>query len=217
MKKLSLVLMFLCFGLSASAQIEIGVQLSPNIAGNRFVAEDAYNFRNSNNLRFGVGVIADYFFSQNYAISTGLFYRTKGGKITYTHNSGTVSTSGSDNVSIQYLQLPVTLKLFTNEIAPGTILYVQVGTALNTKVSAEVNDKKIINNEKMIKRFNIFEIDALLGTGVEFTLGQSTKLLAGVSYHRGLSDIDDYYEKLFSDRNISVKNNVINLDFGVKF
>ena len=217
MKKLSLVLMFLCFGLSASAQMEIGVQLSPNIAGNRFIAEDAYNFRNSNNLRFGVGVIADYFFSQNYAISTGLIYRTKGGKITYSHNNGTATTSGSDNISIQYIQLPVTLKLFTNEIAPGTILYVQVGTALNTKVAAEINDRKIINNEKMIKRFNIFEVDAILGTGVEFTLGQSTKLLAGISYHRGLTDIDDYYEDLFNDKNISVKNNVINLDFGVKF
>ncbi|MFT2009228.1 outer membrane beta-barrel protein [Pontibacter sp. 13R65] len=217
MKKLSLLLMFLCFGLSASAQIEIGVQISPNIAGNRFIAEDHYNFRNSNNLKIGVGVVADYFFAQNYAISTGLFYRSKGGKITYSHNNGTATISGSDNISIQYIQLPVTLKLFTNEIAPGTILYVQVGTAINTKVAAEVNDRKMINSQKMIKRFNIFEVDAILGTGVEFTLGQSTKLLAGLSYHRGLTNIDDYYDNQLGDRNISVKNNVINLDFGVKF
>ncbi|WP_255474245.1 outer membrane beta-barrel protein [Pontibacter qinzhouensis] len=217
MKKLLFLLMFLCFGLSASAQIEIGVQLSPAIAGNRFIAEDAYNFRNSNNLKIGVGVVADYFFAQNYAFSTGLFYRSKGGKISYNYNNGTSITTGSDNLSIQYIQIPITLKLFTNELAPGTILYVQVGGSLNTKVAAEVNDRKVINNEKMIKRFNIFEVDALLGTGLEFTIGQSTKLLAGLSYHRGLSDIDDYYEKLFSNRNISVKNNVVALDFGVKF
>ncbi|GAB3822948.1 hypothetical protein GCM10028895_28740 [Pontibacter rugosus] len=44
------------------AQIEIGLQVSPTISGNRFIAEDRYNFeKESNSLRLGVGVIADYF------------------------------------------------------------------------------------------------------------------------------------------------------------
>jgi len=201
------------------AQVEIGLQLSPTISGNRFVAEDRYGFeKESNKLRLGVGVVVDYFFAQNYAFSTGLMYRGKGAEISYieTDDSGAPRRL-KDDITVQYIQLPVTLKLFTNEVAPGTILYFQVGGALNTKVAAQVNDKKVINNEKVIKRFNIFEADAILGGGVEFQLGQSTKVFGGLTYHRGLTDIDDFYEKKFGDKNISVKNNGVSLDFGLKF
>ena len=216
-------MLFLVAGFSAMAQVEIGLQVSPAITGNRFVAEDKYRLEKENSsLRLGVGVIADYFFAQNYAFSTGLFYRSKGSEISYNYtredgSGATTTTSGKDDIALQYIELPVTLKLFTNEVAPGTIAYFQVGGSLNTKVAAQVNDKKVINGEKVTKRFNIFEADAILGGGVEFQLGQSTKLFGGLTYHRGLTDIDDYYEKLLGDKNISVKNNGVSIDVGVKF
>ncbi len=216
-------MLFLCAWFTSMAQVEIGLQLSPTISGNRFVAEDRYNFeKESNKLRLGVGVVVDYFFAQNYAFSTGLMYRSKGAEITYDYSrqNGDGSSeriSGKDDISVQYIELPLTLKLFTNEVAPGTVLYFQVGGSLNTKVAAQVNDKKVIDSEKVIKRFNIFEVDAKLGGGAEFQLGQSTKVFAGLTYHRGLTDIDDFYEEKFGDKNISVKNNGVSLDFGLKF
>lgn len=222
MKKITLLMLFFVAGYSAMAQVEIGLMVSPTIAGNRFIAEDRYNFeKESSNLRLGVGVIADYFFAQNYAFSSGLFYRSKGAEISYSYTretgGSTVTTRGQDDLSLQYIELPVTLKLFTNEIAPGTIAYFQVGGSLNTKVAAQVNNKKVINGERVTGRFNLFEADALIGGGAEFQIGQSTKLFGGITYHRGLTDIDDYYEDLFGDRNISVKNNGVSIDFGVKF
>ncbi|GAB3822951.1 hypothetical protein GCM10028895_28750 [Pontibacter rugosus] len=149
-------------------------------------------------------------------------YRSKGAEISYnyTRSNGDGSTeniSGKDDLTIQYIEIPLTLKLFTNEVAPGTVAYFQVGGSLNTKVAAQVNDKKVIDSEKVIKRFNIFEADVLLGGGAEFQMGQSTKLFAGLTYHRGLTDIDDFYEKRLGDKNISIKNNSVSLDFGVKF
>lgn len=219
MKKIALLMLFLCAGFTSMAQIEIGLQVSPTISGNRFVAEDRYHFeKESNNLRLGVGVIADYFFAQNYAFSTGLIYRGKGAEISYTAtDTDGNSITEKDDLTIQYIELPLTLKLFTNEVAPGTIVYFQVGGSLNTKVAAQVDDKKVINSEKVIKRFNIFEADVLLGGGAEFQMGQSTKLFAGLTYHRGLTDIDDFYEERLNDKNISLKNNGVSLDFGVKF
>ncbi|WP_237151128.1 porin family protein [Pontibacter actiniarum] len=223
MKKIALLMLFLCAGFTSMAQIEIGLQVSPTISGNRFVAEDRYHFeKESNNLRLGVGVIADYFFAQNYAFSTGLIYRGKGAEISYNYTRENADGSveqikDKDDLTIQYIELPLTLKLFTNEVAPGTIVYFQVGGSLNTKVAAQVDDKKVINSEKVIKRFNIFEADVLLGGGAEFQMGQSTKLFAGLTYHRGLTDIDDFYEERLNDKNISLKNNGVSLDFGVKF
>jgi len=223
MKKLTFLFLFLCFGYGAAAQVEIGLMVSPTVSGNRFIAEDRYNFeKENNNLRLGVGVVADYFFAQNYAFSTGLVYRSKGSEISYNYtreeNGTTVNLQGKDDIAIQYIELPLTLKLFTNEIAPQTILYFQVGGSLNTKVAAKVNDKKVIDGEKTSKRFNIFEAAVMLGGGTEFQFGESTKLFAGLTYHRGLSDIDNkYYSNLLGDKNISLKNNGVSLDVGVKF
>ena len=216
-------MLFLVAGFSAMAQVEIGLMLSPTITGNRFIAEDRYNFeKESSSLRLGVGVVADYFFSQNYAFSTGLIYRSKGSEISYNYTredgaGSTVTTRGKDDISLQYIELPVTLKLFTNEVAPGTIAYFQVGGSLNTKVAAQVNNKKVIDGDRVGKRFNIFEADAILGGGVEFQMGESTKIFGGITYHRGLTDIDDYYEKQLGDKNIALKNNGVSIDVGVKF
>jgi hypothetical protein len=210
-------MLFFVAGFSAMAQVEIGLQISPAIAGNRFVAEDKYGFEKENSsLRLGVGVIADYFFAQNYAFSTGLFYRSKGSEISYLSPDGS-SARLQDDISLQYLAIPVTLKLFTNEVAPGTILYFQVGGSLNTKVAAQVNGKKVIDGNKVTKRFNIFEADAILGAGAEYQIGQSTKIFGGLTYHRGLTDIDDFYEERLGDKNISLKNNGVSIDVGVKF
>lgn len=223
MKKLTLLMLFLVAGFSAMAQVEIGLMLSPTITGNRFIAEDRYNFeKESSSLRLGVGVVADYFFSQNYAFSTGLVYRSKGSEISYNYtredgSGATITTSGKDDISLQYIELPVSLKLFTNEVAPGTVAYFQVGGSLNTKVAAQVNNKKVIDGDRVGKRFNIFEADALLGGGVEFQMGESTKIFGGITYHRGLTDIDDYYEKQLGDNNIALKNNGVSIDVGVKF
>ncbi|WP_439880455.1 porin family protein [Pontibacter sp. MBLB2868] len=222
MKKLAILLLFLLSGYASMAQIEIGLMLSPTISSNRFIAEDKYNFeKESSKLRLGVGVVADYFFAKNYAFSTGLMYRSKGSEITYSYtrdeNGSSVTTNGKDDITLQYIELPLSLKLFTNEVAPGTLVYFQVGGSLNTKVAANVNDKKVIDGEKAIKRFNIFEADAILGGGAEMQMGESTKLFAGLTYHRGLSDIDDYYSELLGDKNISLKNSGFSIDVGVKF
>jgi hypothetical protein len=222
MKKITLLLLFLVAGFTSMAQIEIGLMVSPTISSPRFIAEDKYNFKNEGGkLGLGVGVVADYFFAQNYAFSTGLVYRSKGGELSYSYtrdeNGSSTTTKGKDDNSLQYVELPLSLKLFTNEVAPGTIVYFQVGGSLNTKVSANVNGKKVIDSEKVLKRFNIFEADAILGGGAEFEMGESTKIFTGLTYHRGLSNIDDHYNKVLGDKNISIKNSGFSLDVGVKF
>lgn len=219
MKKLSLLFFFLSIGFSSIAQVEIGLQVSPTIAGNRFIADNNYNFeQTSSNLHIGLGIVVDYFFAHNYAFSSGLMFRGKGGEYSYNFNQTDGSNrSAKDDIDLQYLEIPVSLKLFTNEVAPAVNLYFQVGGSLNTMIAAKVNDQKVIGGIRASKRINTFEADALLGTGAEMAIGQSTKFLAGLTYHHGLSNIDNYYSKEFSDKNIAIKNNYLSIDFGIKF
>ncbi|WP_066506280.1 porin family protein [Rufibacter sp. DG15C] len=211
---------------NASAQVEIGVKISPSLAFSRTIAQDKYKFEaEGSKPGFGVGVVADYFFGTNYAVSGGLTYNIKGGNVSYDYSypdpasTGTIRVQGKDELSLQYLEIPIALKLFTNEITTDTRFYFQAGTSLNTMLNAKVNEKKVDDGgDKFTKRFNTFEIDVLIGVGAEKKIGESTKLFAGITYHRGLTDADDaYYADLFGDDKVELKNNSFSLDLGVKF
>ena len=203
----------------AFAQWEIGIKITPSIAGSRVVAPREYNFKGLNaKTHFGGGVIADYFFAENYAFSTGLIYNARGAGVSYVDPGTSPAPNYSDEFSIQYLEIPVTLKLYTNDIATDTKLYFQAGGSLNPRISAKVNNDKLdATNKKNSKHFNFMDISALIGAGAEKQVGESTKVFAGFSYHRGLFDIDNYYEDRFNSKNIEIKNSYFALDLGMKF
>ena len=220
MKRIFFFAAFFLMTSVAFAQWEIGIKLTPSIASNRVVAPDNFNFKSLNaKTHFGGGVIADYFFSENYAFSTGIIYNARGAGVSYSYIPATGPViQGSDEFSIQYLEIPVTIKLFTNDIAPDTKLYFQAGGSLDPRISAKVNNDKLdANDEKNTKHFNIMDVSALIGAGAEKQLGESTRIFGGLSYHRGLADIDNFYEDQFNNDRIEIKNNYVALDLGLKF
>jgi len=220
MKRVFFFAAFFLMTSAAFAQWEIGLKLTPSIAGNRVVAPDNFNFKNLNaKTHFGGGVIADYFFTENYAFSTGLIYNARGAGVSYNYTPATgARLQGSDEFSIQYLEIPVTLKLYTNDIATDTKVYFQAGGSLDPRISAKVNNDKLdANDNKNTKHFNFMDISVLIGAGAEKQVGESTKVFGGLSYHRGLADIDNYYEDQFGTKNIEIKNSYFALDLGLKF
>ena len=219
MKKLLLAVCCLFMSSAAFAQWEIGIKISPSIATNRVVAPDEFNFEPLNaKTHFGGGVIADYFFGENYAFSTGIIYMGKGAGVKYNYSNGTTTIAGSDEFGIQYLEIPVSVKLFTNDIATDTRLYFQAGGSLDPRISAKVNgDKLDAADKKYTTHFNLMDISALIGAGAELQMGESTKIFGGLSYHRGLIDIDDSYEESFDNKNIEIKSTYVALDLGLKF
>lgn len=227
MKKLLFTLLALAGTSTAFAQVEIGVKLSPSISSLRTEGPSANKFENSDTkLSLGGGLLVDYFFGENYAFSTGLFLTGRGGSFTYSDVSNGVSGqafTSKQKLAIQYLELPATVKLFTNEVSPGTRVYFQLGGALATPVGARINGEKFYTdpatNEETKAFSHVFFFDAnvLLGAGAEYQLGTSTKILAGLSYHRGLVDIDRYLQKTRGFDNVSIKNSEFALDLGLKF
>jgi len=220
MKRVFLAAVFCLMTSAAFAQWEIGLKITPSIAGNRVVAPNEYNFETLNaKTHFGGGVIADYFFSENYAFSTGLIYNARGAgvKYSFTPTTGT-RQQGSDEFSIQYLEIPVTIKLYTNDVATDTKVYFQAGGSLDPRVSAKVNNNKLdADDKKNTKHFNFMDVSVLIGAGAEKQVGESTKVFGGISYHRGLFDIDNYYEDRLDTKNIEIKNSYFALDLGLKF
>ncbi|RZK28726.1 MAG: PorT family protein, partial [Hymenobacter sp.] len=146
MKKLLLTVAALALAPAAFAQVEIGLKISPSISYLRPDGNSDYQFNSEGSkFSFGGGIFMDYFFGENYAFNTGLFLTGKGG--TYSYREPVFTPGGApiitkQKLAIQYLELPLTLKLFTNEVAPDTRIYFQVGGSLAVPVQARINGEK---------------------------------------------------------------------------
>ena len=226
MKKLLFTLLALAGTSTAFAQVEIGLKLSPSITSLRTDGPSGNKFENGDTkLSLGGGLLVDYFFGENYAFSTGLFLTGRGGTFTYEESDPIRSFRGavSQKIAIQYLELPATVKLFTNEVSSGTRVYFQLGVAVAVPVGMRINGEKrfldpATNQEtKASDHIKFIDGNALIGSGVEYQLGTNTKVFAGLSYHRGLVNIDSYFIDERKMKDVTIKNGEVALDLGIKF
>ncbi|OON70574.1 porin family protein [Hymenobacter sp. CRA2] len=225
MKKALLALALVTGGAvtTASAQVEIGLKVSPSISSLAASSPSQYNFDKDGGLaNIGGGLVVDYFFGQNYAFSTGLQLTGKGGTITYNEPAIAGNPLLKQKVRLQYVEVPVTVKLFTNEVATDVKVYFQVGGVLSGLTGGRINGEKYFtdfNNEQKRSRSHFLFADAGLlgGTGVEYQLGQSTKVFAGISYHHGLLNVDRFFDNTRKYKDVSIKNREVALDLGLKF
>lgn len=204
MKKF-LFLLFILFSVGSMAQVKLGLKLAPVISSNR-AKNDAQTVENDGSkMKFSVGLVADKVLSDTYYLSSGLIYLPK--RASFRNADGSVE----EEYKLQYLQIPATLKLFTNELAPDMKAYLQVGAALEIKVFDEAEDPTFTNIEK----FTPIDIPVILGAGIEYRAGINTTLFGGFSYQRGLINTVNEASAAFED--LQLQSTIFSIDLGVKF
>ena len=208
MKKTCLFLLGLLLAFGAEAQSKIGIKLSPTLSTNRIKYDGKDKAFSSDGVggRFVFGPIYDHFLTENYSFSTGLLYAPK--RVGLEIRQG--GTSTTESYRLQYLQLPVTLKLFTNELALDTRLFFQLGGLFDIKIS-----EKADADVPVVDRFQFFDAGVHLGIGVEHRLGYNTVLFGGFFYNRGLVNAAAKTTGL-ADK-LRINNDLLGLDLGVKF
>ena len=156
---------------------------------------------------FTYGVLADIPFSENYYFSTALTVSTL--------NAKAIEPGGGKSIyKLQYLEMPLTLKLKTKEME-NRRFYGQFG--LNTGVN--IGSKRDIiytnsslqneKNEEIGDLINSFRAGLILGGGAEWKVAENMSVLTGLSFSNGFSDIFDGEAK--------AKNSYIALNLGVFF
>ncbi|MEZ4799039.1 MAG: porin family protein [Flavobacteriales bacterium] len=219
MKKITLVTLVLLSTLLTQAQdfqkYKIAAVVNPGVAwikpDSKFITDEG------NTLRFGFGINMDIHFTENYAFGTGLTISRQGGNLSY------LETGKKDNVEyvwsktreykLQYAEVPLSLKLRTNEI--GYITYWgQFGIIPGININAKGNDDidyllektqlnidgsltwttsdrpSITNEDEDIKDdIKIFRVGLLIGAGIEYSLSGNTSVVAGIVYNNGFSNI----------------------------
>jgi hypothetical protein len=155
------------------------------------------------------GPVYDHFITDNYSFSTGLLYAPKRVGLERRHpNDPTKNRAESYN--LQYLQLPATLKLFTNELALDTRIFFQLGGITEIKI----NEKPMNKVDPIVTRFQFFDVSLHLGAGVEHRLSYNTILFGGFFYNRGLINAAAKTPELDGLR---INNDLLGLDLGIKF
>lgn len=208
MKKLLFLTILLVSVMSVQAQVKFGLKAAPTLSFNRVDSESntaSYN-PDGLGLRMQIGPIVDFEFKENHYFSTGVIFATKRVGINV---RSTANPSGiTQDYSLHYLQIPLTLKLFTEEVGLDKKIYFQVGGTLDvrTKGDTEPND--------FVTKFNFMDATALLAVGIEYGFGIDTKLFGGIIYQRGLFNVIN--ESATGD-DWTVQNDLLGLEFGITF
>ena len=175
---------------------------------------------NGINLGFSYGLIGDFNFAENYSFSTGLTITSINGKTTEINPSPyhdpmvtTNPTPYELKYMLQYVEIPLTVKLKTEKV--GLVRwYGQFGLSNNFNIGAKqnvsVNGRRIIDGMHIKKDINFYRAGLILGGGLEYDIAKSTSVTTGITFNNGFTDITD-------DKNRSVKNHYIAINFGVFF
>lgn len=226
MKRTILLCFMLLLSVSAFSQLRLGLRFSPGLSFNRAMEQNPSDTLNVSErgvgLRFFAGPEFNFILGDNYVFTTGIWYATRRAGVTIT--DAEVGDLLKAVYNLQYLQLPVTMKLFTNDIAVDTKLYFQLGGTLDTKLNERRHRVQV--SDISIEKFRRFDASIVIGTGVQLQMGQNTCLFGGISYTRGLINSIRLNQQAFvkngefidpADLDIRLNNDLLAIDMGLRF
>ncbi len=182
-------------------KLHFGLKAAPSLA---WLMTDTKGISsNGTKFGFGYGLITEFNFSSHYSFATGVDINYRGGKLKSEFHSNDSTTSTAEaNYTLQYVEIPITLKLKTNEIGYFTY-FLQFGlepgfnirSKANTKTTTKIASNPVVvtedNDEDIKDGINNFNVSMIIGGGLEYTLSGSTTLLTGITFNNGFLDIYD--------------------------
>ena len=218
----------------------LGLHFSPTIS---WLSVNTGGYSNEGTrVGFAYGLSTEFYMAKNYLFSTGVSLNSVGGKIKYEGvydlNGVLAPSTITQSIKINYIDIPVTLKLKTNQI--GYISYygnfgLNLGLRYQSKSNFEYNDfanvtESDVNTSSNIKFMNI---NLVVGGGVEYNLSGNTNLMLGITYNNGFvnvldektylldasgkATIDNNGSAVKSDKNASANINYFTLNVGIYF
>ncbi|MBS3771155.1 MAG: porin family protein [Bacteroidales bacterium] len=164
---------------------------------------------------FNGGMNFDNYFAQNYAFSTGASINNVNGKIKYKEPASlkgldstyTINTNDVVEYHTQYINIPIGLKFKTIEIG-YTRFYAHLGMDANINIKAKANIPREENIDAT-KEIHWYNLGYYIGGGVEYSLGGTTAIVAGLTYKNGFLDITEAEDNKITTGNISLRMGIL--------
>jgi opacity protein-like surface antigen len=171
-------------------KFRLGLEICPNMA---WLKSDVKGFKNDGSpVGFRFGLLGDFRLGgdKNYYFSTGVFMNSLKGKskLSIVDSTGAAGSATLES-KFQYVELPLSIKLKTDEI--GYITYFgQIGfdTGLQVQAKARVGDGDF---EDVSDHANIIRVALLVGGGLEYNFSGGTSALLGLKYSNAFTSVND--------------------------
>jgi hypothetical protein len=218
--------------------VRIGAYLSPNISWmhpTSSKSSDGDFLVNSNQsiVGFSWGLMADYFFTENYGFATGFQLNNTGGNIHVSRKTaGDTAISFVEDADItyrvQYLEIPFCLKLKSDEIANGIRIFGQLGLSAGFNIGkkatynikywdADLHSMNTVSGdkEKLYGSFTVAPMNLQLnvGLGVEKKISRKMDFYFGVFFNNGFlpdatkpEELNLGFKGRFTDGNVRLNN-----------
>lgn len=191
-------------------RLRFGIFIAPDVSWMRPTAatDDARNYNVSSDgskIGFSYGLMAEYFFAENYGVVTGLAVNSTGGKIIANKidQSPAANTVFKTNFDyrLQYLEIPLALKLRTDDISGfrffgqlGASLGINIGKKADYKVTYSdgtgTNHDTAANKIKLTGDFGMIApimFSMNIGIGAEYPLNNKLKAYLGIFFNNGFT------------------------------
>jgi len=217
MQKYILSLIILAFSSQIFPQkLSFSVVVDPMITWMKTNDEDIQ--RDGCNFGYNIGLVMEKYFTDDYAISTGISILNTGGNLLYLDSidfdfgSGMDTLSGGTTVTynLQYITIPFSLKLNSTEIGYTTMFaHIGINNHINIRSTADIPARDI-SGEDIKSEINMFLMSYFIGGGVEFSFGGDFAILGGIYLTGAIWDVT-------TNTDYRAYINMVSLRLGVKF
>lgn len=211
MKKYLLPILYCASASYGLAQGQFSIKIAPILSYSRvYTNPDTAGFSSDGSaLRFKLGPLYDWNIKGDYYLSTGLLWAAQQASI---KND---SLSIQEQHELQYLQVPLLLKLYTGEIRLDTRLYFELGAIGTLKINDRVT--KLTQPKPLIKTFQVLGLGGLFGLGIEYNITLFTSISGGISYQLGMTSMFREQQDIASVPKVLGYADFVSLDIGIKF
>jgi hypothetical protein len=203
--------------LFAQSSVRLGAHIDPIFSW--FSPKTSQIAKDGARLGYNGGLIVEYYFAPNYALVTGLNLTQLGGNLLYKEGVD-LATGAGDHVvlpphtsvafNINYLTIPMALKLKSNEIGYLTY-FAELGFSPEVNIGSRATSTGgALNKDNVSKEINAFNVSFFFGGGIEKNIGGQTSLMGGIFFNNGFGDV------LSADAHKAALN-FVNIRFGIMF
>lgn len=221
-QKTALIILLISAPLISKAQQKtgFGIHFDPAIS---WMSTDVKEIKNEGTRPgYSFGLTVNRYFTPNYSFSTGISILNAGGRVvsndtTYLELTNLLAKvlPGKPVVyKIQYITIPIGLKLQTNQIGYLTF-FADIGLDPKVVIGRKVDIRSLdISDEKANNELKIINLGYHLTAGMEYSMGGNTAIVLGLNFDNNFLDITKDNGPQLNDR---VTQKILSFRIGVNF
>jgi len=204
-------------------KFRFGLQFSPNISW--FKTNTTGYESEGAKLGFSYGLSFEYFMTKNYLFSMGLSILNSGGELAYTGIGYQIySVEVQEKIKLKYVEIPLLLKLRTNEIGyltyfgqfglkgginfSGKSSFTYSDATTNGFTIIPTNGSLLADDTEYDAQINWVNLSLVIGAGVEYNISGNTSLTLGITYNNGfVNQLDTKTHVLDSNGDVLIDGN----------